>query len=378
MFPIIPESPKPFSNPATGEQQLPLFLALRAVAALIIVWHHFAIYPPLRAWAEPLLGDALDWLAQHARTTQVFFVIGGYVMARTMSGHYWHRQRVGNFLKQRYFRLGLPYLAVIAAIIPLSAFARGWVPDAVLGLPPALPQLLAHLFFLQDILGYEQLSAGLWFVCINIQLCILYVICLWARDGIGRRRLDFVGIVGWTLATLSLFHFNRDPTWDRWALYFLPYFFMGVIVHRTLRSDGSRRELWLYFVLLIIAMAIEWRWRLAVAAAVGLFLFAAETSGFSARWPRNRVLARLGEVSFSLFLVHFPILVLISTFWARLGWTSPAAASAGLTTAFFCSIAAAFAFHRWIETPASRFARQFSPNSSRAHPAKRQVQTQAA
>ena len=94
--------------PTTSNQPLQFVVALRAVAATIIVWHHFAIYPPLAEWAAPLWGEVLDWLAQHARTTQVFFVVGGYVMARSMSGSSWNLRGFRSFVVQRYCRLGLP------------------------------------------------------------------------------------------------------------------------------------------------------------------------------------------------------------------------------------------------------------------------------
>ena len=46
----------------------PYFIqALRASAALTILWHHFALYAPLSEWAAPLLGDLLSWLARYAR-----------------------------------------------------------------------------------------------------------------------------------------------------------------------------------------------------------------------------------------------------------------------------------------------------------------------
>ena len=53
--------PAPAAKP--GTEPRPLILALRALAALVILWHHFASYPPLSAWAAPLLGPALEWLA---------------------------------------------------------------------------------------------------------------------------------------------------------------------------------------------------------------------------------------------------------------------------------------------------------------------------
>jgi peptidoglycan/LPS O-acetylase OafA/YrhL len=348
----------PASSRRTAGRRLSFIVALRACAALIILWHHFALYPPLRDWAAPLVGGLLDWIEHNARATQVFFVVGGYVMARSMSAHDWSLRRIGCFATQRYLRLGIPYLVTIALALPIYAFARGWVPDAVLGAPVSLPQLLAHLFFLQDILGYEPLSAGLWFVCINFQLGLVYAAALWLRDRIGGGATDYVGLLGWPLAIISLFHVNLDPALESWWLYFFPYFFLGVVIHRALAGGRARLEFWAFQALMVAALFVEWRWRLGIAVAVGFLLYAAEKQEFGAHWPRNRVVARLGQVSYSLFLIHFPVLVAVSALWARLGWTSPGAAVAGLLAAFLLSIAAAFAFHRWVEVPASHLTRR--------------------
>lgn len=359
MLPVIND---PLASPApAGREQLHLIVALRALAALIILWHHFALYPPLHEWAAPLLGGVVDWLATHARATQVFFVVGGYVMARSMDARHWRHAAVAGFIRERYFRLGLPYLAVLAIVLPVCLFARGWVPDAVLGAAVSPMQLLAHLFFLQDILGYEALSAGLWFVCINFQIGLLYVAMLWLRDELGRGRFDVIGLAGWGLAIFSLFHANLDAAWDIWAVYFFPYFFIGVLVHRARHGGAASCEFWLFQALLVVAMLFEWRWRLGMGLLVGLLLFAGDRMGFAARWPRSRPLAWLGKISYSLFLIHFPVLLLVSAVWARLGWNAPELALAGLLAAFALSIVGAAAFHRWIEAPAARLARKYRP-----------------
>ncbi|MQM31285.1 MAG: GTP cyclohydrolase, partial [Candidatus Accumulibacter phosphatis] len=185
------------STPIAQEKQRQQFItALRAVAAIVILWHHFALYPPLRQWAAPLLGDMLDWLEFNARATQVFFVVGGYVMALSMSRQNWNLRSMRSFVVQRYLRLVIPYLGAIALAVSSYLVARGWLPDSVVGEPVSLPQLLAHLFFLQDILGYEQLSAGLWFVCINFQLGLVYAAGLLLRDTLARDKAPFVGLLG--------------------------------------------------------------------------------------------------------------------------------------------------------------------------------------
>ncbi len=333
----------------------------------MILWHHFALYPPLSLQAEPLLGSLVHWFSTYARSTQVFFVIGGYVMAWSLSARMWDAGAVGKFVAQRYCRLGIPYLAAIVLALAANAWGRGWLPESVVGSPPTVAQVLAHVFFLQELLGFEHLSAGLWFVCINFQLGLLYVGALWLRDAIAggvKVRGDSVWIdvpmfAGWLLSAGSLFYFNRHAEFDSWALYFFPYFFMGIIIHRTTRGGRGSTMFWLFILLVVAAMCIDWRWRLASALLVGLALFGAESSGLSSRWPTSRWVARLGRVSYSLFLVHFPVLVAVAGLWTRLGWTSPRAAVAGLLTAFVGSVALAFAFHRFVEGPAANISRRW-------------------
>lgn len=345
-----------------------LFLdALRAFASVMILLHHFALYPPLTKHAEPLLGPVLDWFHNYARITQVFFVVGGYVMARSMSGQAWCMPAVKRFLIRRYCRLGIPYLGAILLAIAACAFARGWLPDEVIGTPPSVPQFVAHVFFMQEFLGYEHLSAGVWFVCINFQLGFIYAAMLWLRDTLprwsgapaGAPRTDVPMIAGWALSIISLFYFNLYPNWDSWAIYFFPYFFMGVVIHRALRNKRSEAGFWIYLIVVVIAMAVGWRWRLVNAVVVGLLLFGAEKSGLATHWPKNRLVARMGQVSYSLFLVHFPVLIMVATVWERLHWTSPPMAVAGLLTAFLASVAVSFAFYRYIEHPAAGLSRRW-------------------
>ncbi len=366
MVPHINDPVAPGDNPS-GQRML--FLdALRAFASVLILLHHFAIYPPLCENARPILGPVVDWLRDYARLTQVFFVVGGYIMARTMSARKWGLGAVGIFLIQRYCRLGIPYLAAIFLAIAACAFGRGWLSGDVVGGPPTVPQFVAHIFFLQEFLGYEHLSAGLWFVCINFQMGLIYAIMLCLRDTIprwfgppeGAPSVNVPMIAGWVISLFSLFYFNLHSKWDSWAIYFFPYFFMGVVVQRALQNRRSDTGFWFYVFVVMVAIAFDWRWRLVSAVVVGLLLYGAGKSGLATRWPKSRLIARMGKVSYSLFLVHFPVLIIVASLWEKFSWTSPFQAIAGLLTAFLLSVAASFVLHRYVELPAVGLSRKWS------------------
>lgn len=333
-------------------------IGLRAVAAVVIAWHHFALYPPLKDWAAPVLGHLLDWLAEHGRATQVFFVVGGYVMALSMSGRDWRLPALGRYVVRRYCRLGLPYLAAMVLVGLAYLYGRDWLPEEITGAPVTVPQVLAHLFFLQAILGYEHLSAGFWFICVNFQLALVYAASLWLRDGPGRGRIDAPLLLGWPLAVFSLFHFNLNPDWDSWWLYFFPYFFMGIVIHHAVHRARSPWSFWLYALLLVVAMGFEWRWRLLSALLVGMVLWHGEWRGWGANWPRHKAVLGLGRISFSLFLVHFPVLVFVGALWARLELDSPELAVLALGLTFGLSLVLARLFYRWVELPAAALGRR--------------------
>jgi peptidoglycan/LPS O-acetylase OafA/YrhL len=119
-----------------------------------------------------LAPDLIHWLSQDARmAVQVFLVIGGFLAARSLAP-------TGVLLtphplvlvQRRYLKLVTPYLAAVLIGIACAAIARElMVHDSIPG-RPTLPQVVAHALLLQSILGYEGLSAGVWYIAIDFQL----------------------------------------------------------------------------------------------------------------------------------------------------------------------------------------------------------------
>src|SRR5207244_937357 len=85
---------------------------------------------------------------------------------------------LGGFALRRSIRLDPPYWTAIVFVLALHVLGplTGIVPSPYGEAPPQASQILTHLFYAQDILGFEHLSLGFWTLCIEVQFYLLLVI----------------------------------------------------------------------------------------------------------------------------------------------------------------------------------------------------------
>jgi len=356
--------------------RLPLIDALKAVASQLIVLHHLAFYGPMSEAATPLAPALFDWLSEYARVAvQVFLVIGGFLSTRGLSrtagapiaaGIGSWRHGAGSLraltpgtvfvaFSRRYRRLALPFIAAIGIAIVGAAIARAWMQDDSVPGAPGIVQLLAHALLLHDLLGQEALSAGVWYVAIDLQLFGMLLLAIWLGQRLGAPWLPVLA-----LALASLFVFNRDARWDVAAPYFFGAYALGAFAWQA--QDRARIPVatLLLFAATIAALALDFRIRIAVALTVAIALAAGTRWGMLVRWPHLRPIAFLGSISYSVFLVHFPVCLVVNAAFARFVGADPAANLAGIALAWAASVAAGTVFHRTVETrfgsPAARSA----------------------
>jgi peptidoglycan/LPS O-acetylase OafA/YrhL len=356
---VVSHGAAPAASRAGYLQFLTVF---KGLAAQLIVLHHLAFYGPMSDHVRPFAPLLVGWLEEHARfAVQVFLVIGGFLAARSLSGDGMAVQggRVAATIARRYLVLAPPFMVAILLTVAASALARSWMDHDSISATPTLAQLLAHALLLHDLLGYEALSAGAWYVAIDFQLYTLFALLVWACSRAARR----VPTAGdWLLPTAvilllcgSLFWFNRDEAFDAWALYFFGSYGLGALACWASSAAGKpKRQRLLALALLapaIAALALDFRSRIALALLAAAFI------AWAAQHPAIReraappVLLWLGRISYSLFLVHFGVCLVVNAAFTRFAPATAGWQGAGMMAAWAASVAAGAIFYRLVEEP---------------------------
>lgn len=356
----------PAPKPSAGGQRFLFIDALKALGSQFIVLHHLAFYGPMSDWTHSLAPGLVEWFSRDARmAVQVFLVVAGFLAARTLAPDGVLRTTTpGRALWQRYVRIGLPYLAALVVAMLCTELARLWMEHDTVSEPPTAWQFLAHALMIQSLIGVDSLSAGVWYVAIDLQLFALLLLLLWAV------RSAVPGRLGWqpraarlavTLVVLaSFFHFNRDAQWDNWALYFFGAYGLGVLTAWASAPEQADTARWLWWGVVMAAMlalAVDYRERLVLALMVAGLLAWSLRGGWFYHWPQSRILAYLGRISYSVFLLNFPVALVVNAWFTRFASPDPVVQTLGVVLAWLaCNVAGAL-FHHAVEQPLSRLGR---------------------
>ncbi len=335
---------------SSATSRTPLIDVAKALACVAIVWHHLAFYGPMSDIAQPLAPAFIGWLYDQGRmAVQVFLVLGGYLATASLAPQGAARfDHAGAAVAKRFVRLVVPYAVALLLTVLVSAAVRPWMAHPSVPDEPTLAQLLANALLLQDIVGEDALSAGAWYVAIDFQLFALSVL-IWAgvralpgnwarRHGAALAQAAVVaGVAG------SLWLFNRVAGLDMWAVYFFGAYGLGMMAYWAVRSARPLgASAWVGAMVLLggAALVIDFRGRIAVALVTALCLVAALRSERLRAWGGWAPLVRLGQMSYSVFLVHFAVCLLVNAVVSHLWPTAPWPNALGMVLAFGLSLAA--------------------------------------
>lgn len=370
-------------QPASGTARFAFIDALRGIAAFGVACYHIYRYGPLPEIAEPVVPSFLGACFDRGWTgVQMFFVISGFVIAYTLRDALVTPGYLANYAFRRSLRLDPPYWATIAFVLLVHAVMSlhlGFVSPldvpSAMETPVTAKLLAAHVLYLQNILGYDNLSAGFWTLCIEIQFYLLYVVGYGIAQKFPSRTKQREADAGPVpllilfapVAVASLFLWNLDSSNDMWIIHFFCMFFLGMTAWWALDGRVPGWVFWAYAA--TIAGRLAWDVRggrnfsvdLSVALVAGIAIYLVGRAGKLATTLNFRPLQYLGRVSYSLYLIHFPVAHVVTTFgfWLTDESPSPAVAAFWLVAALFVSLGAAHLLYVFVEAPSVRFASRF-------------------
>jgi peptidoglycan/LPS O-acetylase OafA/YrhL len=330
--------------------------ALRGVAALWVVLFHLEKGEAVKG----LTGHLPSWLSYSifgygSAGVAVFFVLSGFVIAHSLERKKMSVAELGRFALRRSVRLDPPYWASMALAVAVAcavAFSHGQSEPL-----PSTPQVLAHVSYTQELLRMPELQVVYWTLTYEVQFYLVFA----------TSRL-FGDRAFWALYVLALIAAAEGHEWAIHGLFLNLWhgFFLGVLAYR---AGYVRERAWLLFLLVAVTVVGQ-RPDAGVfalpCAATSILLFTFARFGQLTKALGSAPWQGLGTISYSLYLVHVPMLRLLTGAWQRIaGRGFMADTAAGFVLTLAC-IAAAAAFYFVIEKPTHRIAKRLFRQGSRA------------
>jgi len=282
----------------------------------------------------------------------VFFVLSGFVIAHTLRDQKMSLPGVGRFMLKRSVRLDPPYWGAILLTIGMSLLATRFVkshaPEEF-----SAAQIISHIFYAQDILGFKNINPVFWTLCFEVQFYFLFALLLVFP------RWIFVPVFAvsllWPLGIGPTVHHGLFPT--------LWYgFLLGVLSYWAWKDTKLIPAFLVYAASIGVAALSKSDPFALTCVVVASVLLATGVVGKSGMW-NWRWLQFLGAISYSLYLLHNPI----SGATFRVGYMMTGRSI--MTEAIWwpistaVCIAAAFGFWYFVETPCLNLARRFGRES---------------
>lgn len=366
---------------------------LRGVAAIIVVFTHFLVVVPdvsdyIVGKQEPLPGEPTWWLVHTPlrvlllgnEAVMVFFIMSGFVLMLPMLGRPQTIRGTLAYYARRSLRLYLPVWGSLVLAVGLSLlvprdpdFGSSWLATHS---EPTLPGVIKDAVL---VLGVTNLNSPLWSLTWEVWFSLFLPLFVWIFRV---ARVDRWWLLAAPLLVLasaaSQLDVVRELLPGAWLtvplLRYMPVFLLGMILAARLDtlhrwSRALTRGAWTVVILATVVLLLlppilgparfgtdtesAGYWFMTITGACLVVLLALLHRGFSRSLERP-VSSWLGARSFSLYLVHEPIIVSAallvgaSTWWPWLLWMPVVLAIILLATTTFFSA---------VERPAHRIAR---------------------
>lgn len=316
-------------SPKSARHRYVALDGLRGLAALFVVFYH-------APWATHF--SDTQFVKNAYLSVDFFFVLSGFVIAANYAGAIVDGASLRDFLQRRFFRLYPLHFLVLMTLVALEAIkylARGAIASEVPPFTgPNSPSLLVESLLMAQGLGLENRlgwNPPSWSISAEFATYILYALA--ATSGLLRRDRTMLAIAAVALIVyfvVALTQGTLDVTYFLGFVRSVAGFSLGVAVQRFSpsadRLADTRGAARLSSLAPLVALAALATLALAKGAsvfiAIPLFVALVATLQFDrgrvARLLSTGPMQFLGRISYSVYLVHMPILYVATILLKRL------------------------------------------------------------
>jgi peptidoglycan/LPS O-acetylase OafA/YrhL len=293
---------------------------------------------------------------------QLFFVISGYCITAAVYGARGKENPVRHFLVRRARRIFPPYWWSMLLVVVLAAGTWLVMKQQWTAMFPMTPvDWLLNVLLLQQPFGAHDVNLVYWSLSIEIQFYLLMALCLWKLE---RAEFYLIGVTVVSALLISSLRFSLSGNvlayWPEFACGIAAFYWItgecrwpatpwilagtaalvaGVFWYRTDGAAPRNGHVSLTFKLLFCLVT-------AVVLVVSYRFDAAITRR---RW--SRVLAALGTMSYTLYLVHAPLATRVFNLGERMTGLDGSWGLLYAAASFLVVLVAGKLFYRFCEQP---------------------------
>lgn len=313
---------------------------LRGLAALGVLFCHFgsslAVFPVLSSIFN--FGQTGVYL---------FFLISGFIIVYSLLKVDYKPKQFLRFLLKRSIRIDPPY--IITILLTIGLFKALSLMPSFKGSPiPFIPQqFFAHVFYLVPFTKYEFYNHVFWTLCVEFQFYLLIGILYFINDSKIYKNCFLLVfacscLIPWPSSYYLVFEYA-------------PMFCLGISLI-NIYNKGNKYDyiLPILFLLLVYYKSGPPVCALLLAGAIAIILTKVHV----------KVLFFLGNISYSLYLTHSLVLVIVAGLLKRLHVDQTSYQLFWLGLEALIAIFFAYCFYRAVEKPSLRWSKKIFYNKT--------------
>lgn len=314
---------------------------LRGIAALAVVLSH--LFVNHTSSSDELTRFISSFAELGTLGVEMFFIISGFIIPYSLYKSNYKINDWKTFLIKRVIRIYLPYLASLLLTISFILAWKYILPNFNNAYKIDSKAILTNLFFINPFYKIDFINYSYWTLFVEIQYYLLIAFTyplIFKYNNVG------VLLVGLVLFSLNfILPAGSLPLYSHFLL-----FTIGTVIFLYHTSQISAFQFLLYCIFLLSLQflwhfyILHWGRTIPISIVSTLSIFFIVKLNFY-----NRFIHFLGNISFSLYLIHQPVIVYLNSLMFLRGIQVDRFMY--LVFQLFISLIAAWLFYTFIEKP---------------------------